>query len=200
MTDSNPARSILGVHHAAYRCRDAAQTVWFYSDVLGLVDKTGIVLEEVTGTGEHDPYMHLFFRMGNGEYLAFFDAPGTADPEWFKRKESFDMHWAFEVASEDDLSAMQRRINSHGISAVGPVDHGFVKSVYMYDPNGIQVELTCRVKDHDQMLGEAAEAFPALLAEWTKRTRPAKVAKFGAEAVDRRSRHTPPSEEKSSEV
>lgn len=191
MTSPIAPRPILGVHHAAYRCRDAQQTIWFYSEVLGLVDKTGIVLEEVTGTGESDPYLHLFFRMGNGEYLAFFDAPGSAEPDWFKRKESFDMHWAFEVGSEEDLLAMQQRINSFGVSAVGPVDHGFVTSIYIYDPNGIQVELTVRAKDHDAILADATEKFDAALAEWTARTRPAKVAKFGAEAVDRRSRHTP---------
>jgi catechol-2,3-dioxygenase len=138
--------------------------------------------------------------MGNGEYLAFFDAPGSADPDWFKRKESFDMHWAFEVGSEEDLLAMQQRINSYGVSAVGPVDHGFVKSVYMYDPNGIQVELTVRVKDHDAILGDATAKFDAALAEWTARTRPAKVAKFGAAAIDRRSRHTPQPEGVSREV
>ncbi|MDE2436291.1 MAG: VOC family protein [Sphingomonadales bacterium] len=190
MADTIQPRPILGVHHAAYRCRDAQQTIWFYSDVLGLVDRTGIVLEEVTGTGEHDPYLHLFFQMGNGEYLAFFDAPGSADPDWFKRKESFDMHWAFEVASEDDLLAMQERINSFGISAVGPIDHGFVKSIYMYDPNGIQVELTFRVRDHDAILAAEAAKLDAELDTWTARTRPAKIAKFGVEALDRRSRHS----------
>ncbi|HMT45157.1 MAG TPA: VOC family protein [Chakrabartia sp.] len=190
MTTSHPeARPIMGVHHGAYRCRDAEQTIWFYCDVLGLVDPTGIVLEEVTGTGEHDPYLHLFLRMGNGEFLAFFDAPGSARPDSFERKDSFDLHWAFEVANEADLLAMQKRINSFGVSAVGPVDHGFVKSVYMYDPNGIQMELTYRVPEHDRILGEATAAFPAKLAEWTKRTRAQKEAKFGAEAIDRRSRH-----------
>jgi catechol 2,3-dioxygenase-like lactoylglutathione lyase family enzyme len=191
MTTSATARPIIGVHHAAYRCRDAAQTIWFYSDVLGLVDKTGIVLEEVTGTGADDPYLHLFFRMANGEYLAFFDAPGSADADWFQRKESFDMHWAFEVACEADLMAMQARIKSFGISAVGPVDHGFVKSIYMYDTNGLQVELAIRSADHDAILDQAAAGFDAMLAQWTARTRPAKIAKFGAEALDRRSRQTP---------
>ena len=189
MATQTDIRPILGVHHAAYRCRDAAQTIWFYSDVLGLVDKTGIVLEDVPGTGAHDPYLHLFFRMNNGEYLAFFDAPGSAAPDWFKRKESFDMHWAFEVASEEDLLAMQARINSFGISALGPVDHHFVKSIYMYDPNGIQVELTCRTRDHDAILADATAKFDGMLAEWTARTRPMKEAKFGAAALDQRGRH-----------
>lgn len=189
MANRPAARPILGVHHGAYRCRDAEQTIWFYSDVLGLVDKTGIVLDIVTGSGAEDPYLHLFFRMKNGEFLAFFDAPGSADPDWFERKESFDLHWAFEVENEEDLLAMQERINSFGISAVGPVDHGFVKSIYMYDPNGIQMELTWRVPDHDRILEGATAAFPAKLAEWTQRTRAQKEAKFGAGALDQRARN-----------
>ncbi|MFV0643335.1 MAG: VOC family protein [Sphingomonadaceae bacterium] len=182
------ARPILGVHHGAFRCRDAAQTVWFYSDVLGLVDPAAITLEEVTGTGEQDPYMHLFFKMKNGEYLAFFDAPGSADPAWLERKESFDLHWAFEVGSMDDLLQMQKRIGSFGVSALGPVDHGMITSIYMYDPNGIQIELTVRNPDHDAIMDGEVKAFAPMLEEWTARTRDQKVAKFGAEAIDRRSR------------
>ena len=189
MVDHPAARPIVGVHHTAFRCRDAEQTIWFYSDVLGLVEKTGIVLDEVTGTGEHDPYMHLFFQMKNGEYLAFFDAPGSAEPEWFDRKESFDMHYAFEVASEEDLLAMQERINSFGVSALGPVDHHFVRSIYMYDPNGIQVDLIYRVPQHDEILAKSEASFEQTLADWQARTRKAKVEKFGAEAVDRRARN-----------
>lgn len=192
MTEHSAPRPITGVHHTAFRCRDAAQTIWFYSDVLGLVDHTGIVLEEVTGTGDHDPYMHLFFQMKNGEYIAFFDAPGSADPDWFQRKESFDMHYAFEVESEEDLLAMQERINSFGVSALGPVDHHFVKSIYMYDPNGIQIELAWRMPRHDEILGKSVSAFPQVLADWQARTREAKLAKFGAEAIDKRSRHKNP--------
>lgn len=180
---------IIGVHHAAFRCRDAEQTIWFYRDVLGLVAEGGLVLEEVTGTGSPDPYMHIFFRMQNGEYIAFFDAPGSADPDWFARKESFDMHFAFEVASEDALLAMQSRINSHGISALGPVDHGMVKSIYMYDPNGIQIELTMRMPDHDAVFARERAALPEQLAQWTARTRPAKIEKFGADILKLRGRN-----------
>lgn len=188
MAGAMTARPLIGVHHAAFRCRDAEQTIWFYRDVLGLAEPTGITIEEVPGTGEDDPYMHLFFQMRNGEFLAFFDAPGSADPDWFKRKESFDMHWAFEVESEEDLLAMQERINSFGVTAVGPVDHHFVRSIYMYDPNGIQIELTYRTRDHDAILAGEAARFGDTLARWTARTRAQKEAKFGAEALDRRAR------------
>lgn len=187
MTNTAP-RPIIGVHHAAFRCRDAAQTIWFYTEVLGLADPTGITLEEVPGTGQDDPYMHVFFQMKNGEYIAFFDAPGSADPAWFDRKDSFDMHWAFEVANEDDLLAMRDRIRSHGITAHGPIDHHFVRSIYMYDPNGIQIELTYRLPEHDAILDDERSRFPETLADWSERTRAAKEKKFGAEAITRRSR------------
>lgn len=184
--DSRPLR---GVHHGAFRCRDVEQTLWFYRDVLGITDYTGVVIEAVPGSGADDPYLHLFFRMGNGEYLAFFDAPGSADPDWFQRKESFDMHWAFEVAGEADLLAMQERIRAMGVSAVGPIDHGFVRSIYMYDPNGIQIELTYRTAGHDAILAEETAKIDQTIADWTRRTRAQKEAKFGAAAIDRRSRN-----------
>lgn len=188
MANHPAARPLKGVHHGAFRCRDAEQTRWFYEEVLGLETEGAVILDEVPGTGADDPYLHIFFRMKNGEYIAFFDAPGSADPDWFKRKESFDMHWAFEVGSEEELLAMQARINSFGVSALGPVDHHFVRSIYMYDPNGIQVELTYRVPEHDAIFAKEREGLDAELARWAERTREMKIAKFGAEAIDRRGR------------
>ncbi|MEP3050967.1 MAG: VOC family protein [Erythrobacter sp.] len=188
MAGLDEARPIVGVHHGAFRCRDAEQTIWFYRDVLGLADPTGITLEEVPGTGADDPYMHLFFRMKNGEFIGFFDAPGTASVDSFARKDSFDVHWAFEVENEDDLVAMRDRICAHGVTALGPVDHGFVRSIYMYDPNGLQIELTYRVPEHDRILDAEQKTFPETLSRWTARTRAIKEEKFGAEAIDQRAR------------
>src|SRR3546814_13760913 len=88
--------------------------------------------------------MHLFFELGNGEYIAFFDQPETAQTEHFRNADSFDRHIAFEVADEAALRDVQRRINGKGVSCLGPVDHAFVQSVYMYAPTGLQVEFTPR--------------------------------------------------------
>lgn len=179
----------IGIHHAAYRCRDAEQTRWFYEDVLGLPLSMTMVADEVPGYQTKVPYMHLFFALGNGEFVAFFDQPDSARPEQFKGKvDSFDRHLAFEVADEAGLLAWQKRINAMGVSCLGPIDHDFVKSVYMYDPNGFQVELTLRTPEHDAiMLGER-ETARQVLRDWTQRTRQQKEALFGAEALDLRSR------------
>lgn len=187
MSIATSAPAKLGaIHHAAFRCRDAEQTRWFYEDVLGLKAAAGIVLEEVPGTHAKTPYMHIFFELGDGNYVAFFDAPDTADAEWFDRKDSFDMHFAIEAKSDAEMIAMRDRIRAHGIGCAGPLEHGFVRSVYMYDPNGIQVEITVRTPDHDAVLAHEGEVLPELLKTWTKRTRALKEAKFGAEALDQR--------------
>lgn len=188
MADVSAPRPIHGVHHAAYRCRDAEQTLWFYQDVLGLVADAGLVIKDEPGSGETHPYMHIFFRMQNGDYVAFFDAPGSADPDWFRPKHGFDMHLAFEVDSEADMLAMQQRVQAHGISCFGPIEHGMVRSVYMYDPNGIQVEFTIRTAEHDRIFAEERAALPQRLAEWSARTRAEKLAKFGEAAIARRGR------------
>lgn len=180
-----PAR-LGAVHHAAFRCRDAEQTRWFYEDVLGLPCSAGLVLDVVPGTGAANPYMHIFFQLGDGNYIAFFDAPGDADPAWFERKDSFDMHIAVQVSTEAELLAMQARIRSFGIKCAGPLDHHFVKSVYLYDPNGIQFEITVRAPEHDAVMAEEKRALPERLRQWTEATRAAKEAKFGAAALDLR--------------
>jgi len=187
MTEGTTSATRLGpIHHAAYRCRDAEQTRWFYEDVLGLPAAAGLVIDVVPGTGADNPYMHLFFRLADGSFIAFFDAPGDADPAWFDRKDSFDMHIAIEAKDLNDMLAMQARIRAAGIKCAGPIDHDFVKSVYMYDPNGIQVEITVREPNHDEILAEEGRVFRETLADWTARTREEKIRKFGAEALDRR--------------
>lgn len=37
MAETPPAGPLRGIHHNAFRCRDAVQMRWFYEDVLGLM-------------------------------------------------------------------------------------------------------------------------------------------------------------------
>lgn len=179
-----------GINHVAYRCRDADQTRWFYEDILGLPLVTAPVFEEVPGTGDRIPYMHLFFELGNGEMIAFFDQPGTAEESKFARTHSFERHLALEVADEEVLLAWQKRINDAGVTCVGPIHHGFVKSIYMYDPNGLQVELTCRTEGWDAEMSNP-ERTQASMAGWRHRMRGMKERRFGSAAIDARSKRPP---------
>ena len=174
------------VHHAAYRCRDAGQTRWFYEDVLGLPLAAAMTFDHIPGTDLKCDYMHLFFQLGDGSFIAFFDQPDRATPDSFSRKDSFDVHIALEAESYEDMIAWQKRINSRGKTCLGPVDHGFVKSVYMYDPNGIQVEITSKAPGYDEILAEETAHVDEIMDAWTKKTRNQKVELFGAEAIDKR--------------
>lgn len=181
-------RRLHNAHHIAYRCRDAEQTRWFYEDVLGLPLAIALALEETPGLKEPLPFLHLFFELGNGDYIAFFDEPQGATPQQFERTHSFDRHIALQAANEEELLAWQARINAKGVSCLGPVDHDFVRSVYMYDPNGLQVEITARTANHDEIVAGERRDARQNLAAWTQRSRDAKVAKFGASTIDLRSR------------
>ena len=105
---------IRGVHHTAFRCRDAAETQRFYEGVLGLPLAAALSFDEEPGTGAPLKYMHLFFEMGDGNYVAFFDLPDSADESRFKKKSGFNLHIAFEVATKADLDDFQRRFQEHG--------------------------------------------------------------------------------------
>ena len=64
---------IQGLHHYAYRAKDAEETRHFYEDILGLPLYHIIQSDHVPSTGEYCPYTHFFFRLGDGSYIAFFD-------------------------------------------------------------------------------------------------------------------------------
>lgn len=187
--NSNRA-ALANIHHAAYRCLDAEQTRWFYEDVLGLKLAAALAFDAAHGAmlGRPGGYLHIFFEMGDGNYIAFFDEPETAEPAHFARKDSFDLHLAFEVSSMENLLAWQEHINAQGKTCLGPVDHGFVHSVYMYDPNGIQVEITCKDPRYAEIMQQEQQHARQALAEWTAQTRACKVARLGQQAVDKRAK------------
>lgn len=174
MTQSLPL--LKGVHHTAFRCRDAEETRAFYEDVLGLSLKAALVFEEEPGTGKPMPYMHLFFEMADGNYIAFFDVPEGAHEGKFKTKSGFDLHIAMEASSHDEMMAYKARLDAAKIPCFGPLDHHFVQSIYFFDPNGLALEITSRTKEHDQIMAHEAKDAKAVLAAWTARTAAQKAA------------------------
>jgi catechol 2,3-dioxygenase-like lactoylglutathione lyase family enzyme len=167
---------LKGVHHSAFRCRDAEETRVFYEDILGLPLKAALVFEEEPGTGRACPYMHLFFQLGDGNFVAFFDVPDGADAQMFRKKWGMDLHFAIEAESHDDMMAYKERLETAGIACFGPIDHHFVHSIYFYDPNGINVEITYRDVRHDDILDKEAAEARQIIAAWSARTAGQKAA------------------------
>jgi catechol 2,3-dioxygenase-like lactoylglutathione lyase family enzyme len=167
MTEALPL--LKGVHHTAFRCRDAEETRAFYQDVLGLPLKAALMFDEEPGTGRHMPYMHLFFEMADGNYIAFFDVPESADESRFGIKSGFDLHIAMEASSHDEMMAYKARLTEANVNCFGPLDHHFVESIYFFDPNGLALEITCRTQDHDQIMIDEAKTSREAIATWSAR-------------------------------
>ena len=131
---------IEGLHHNAYRCRDSEETRAFYEDFLGLPLAEALSIGK-TATGRRAQVLHTFYRMGDGSFLAFFEAPD--EPFEFREQRDFDLHIALEV-SADDLKTALRRARAEGVEVRGPTDHGAIESIYLRDPNGYVIELCAR--------------------------------------------------------
>jgi glyoxylase I family protein len=165
------------LHHAAFRCKDAAETVDFYTRVLGLKFAHAMGEDHVPSTGRYSPHIHIFFEMQDGSSIAFFECP--QDPGNMKDLESPDwiQHFAFEVESIDALLGAKRRMQAQGIEVIGPVNHDdFVESIYFFDPSGHRLELTTRTCDSERLRQFEQEA-PKVLSlwrethDWSRRTK-----------------------------
>lgn len=175
---TTPAPALSGFHHVAYRCRDAAETRKFYGNLLGLKEAAALAFDK-DPAGNDRPYMHLFFEMGNGSYLAFFDAPSTAAPEGFTMKDGIeDYHFAFEAGSMEELELFKNRLTEAKVPAFGPIDHGFCHSLYFFDPNGLACEITVRDAKHDEIMQTESAHFPQAIREWSEKTRAVKQARL----------------------
>ena len=176
--------NLRGVNHLALVCKDMAETVKFYRDLLGMpMTKT---IDLPGGMGQH-----FFFDIGNGDSLAFFwfpgapeAAPGVSSPRALPGEGSLVTahgsmnHIAFDVAPEE-FDACVARLKAKGVK-VSPVlnhdnspmqvsrevnDDVFVRSVYFFDPDGVCLEFAAwtTVFDasdvaHDPMTADGTKA------------------------------------------
>ena len=153
------------IHHVAYRCRDAAQTVEWYERVLGMRYTTAFSEDHVPSTGEYDPYMHVFLDCGGGNVLAFFELPNQPDMDRDPNTPAWVQHLAFEVADLDALLAAKAHIEAQGIGVLGPTYHGIFRSIYFFDPNGHRLELACNIGTAEQY-AELKSLAPIMLEDW----------------------------------
>jgi catechol 2,3-dioxygenase-like lactoylglutathione lyase family enzyme len=169
--------ALKGLNHVAWRCIDAEQTRHFYEDILGLPLVHIIRSDHVPSTGEFAPYCHVFFELGDGSYIAFFDISDGRGATLSDDMPSWVHHFAMEVDSVEDVKAYKERLEAAGIEVLGVTDHHFVQSIYFFDPNGLRLEITARTETQDYM-DEAKKSAHAQLAEWTR----SKAARRGAAA------------------
>jgi glyoxylase I family protein len=161
------------IHHVAYRCNDAKETIDFYEKVLNMRLVGAVAEDHVPSTKEEAPYMHLFLDAGNGNLLAFFELPtfppmgrDPATPDWVQ-------HIAFQVESVEELLEAKARAEDAGLEVVGVTDHNIFKSVYFFDPNGHRLEVAAWTATPEKMQALADAAVP-MIDEWSRTKMPPK--------------------------
>lgn len=172
-----------GINHMAMVTADMDRTIAFWRDLLGC--------RLVTGLG-HPGYRHYFFELTEHDMIAFFEWPDLDNcPEKdhgvpVKGPACFD-HVSFELASQDELWELRDRLETADIWVSEAVDHGFIHSIYTFDPNGIAIEFSVPVPDVD------IRSTPVMVD-----SEPTALAREGADPVPGRwpepDRFTPPEE------
>jgi catechol 2,3-dioxygenase-like lactoylglutathione lyase family enzyme len=134
-----------GINHLAMATKDMDGTIRFWRDLLGM--------RLVAGLGRPG-YRHYFFEISAHDMIAFFEWPGVENiPEKdhgvpIKGPFAFD-HVSLEVETDDDLWSLKGRLEGAGIWVSEVVDHGFIHSIYSFDPNNIPIEFSAPVPEVD---------------------------------------------------
>lgn len=157
------------IHHMAFRCKDAAETTEFYRDKLGLKLKVALVQKSTPGTEDGRELMHLFFEMGDENFIAFFDDPAGYDAFDFSPMFGLDCHLAFGVETMAELEDWMEKLKGAGVDFFGPLNHDFVHSIYFWDPNGVALEITCKDPEYTKILTHEEEIAVQQIKDWTAR-------------------------------
>jgi lactoylglutathione lyase len=158
---------IQKIHHVAYRCKDAKETVKWYEKHLGMKFVLAIAENEVPSTKAPDPYMHVFLDAGNGNVLAFFELPNSPTMGRDENTPAWVQHLALKVATVDELVQTKARLEAAGIEVIGPTNHTIFKSIYFFDPNGHRLELAADVGT-PEMYRQLDDVKWPMLEEWAR--------------------------------
>jgi catechol 2,3-dioxygenase-like lactoylglutathione lyase family enzyme len=136
-----------GVHHIAIMTADVKSQVEFFSDVLGTKLVAMYWMHNVDG------YFHAFMELSPSCCVAFVQSPEVKDikPEIGVSHAGNPtkpcaagvvQHLAFNVDTDEELYAMRDRVRSRGVRVLGPLDHGFCKSIYFGGPENLVLEVS----------------------------------------------------------
>lgn len=134
-----------GINHLAMATGDMEKTVRYWRDLLGM---------RLVATIGSPGYRHYFFEISPTDLIAFFEWPGV-EPIALKDHGSpvkgpfaFD-HVSFGLEKREDLWNLKDTLEAAGFETSEVVDHGFIWSIYSFDPNGIPVEFSWNVEGMD---------------------------------------------------
>lgn len=156
------------LHHTAYTTTDMEKTRRFYEEVIGLpLVATWSESDELFGKVR--TYCHCFFGLGDGGALAFFQFADEDDERRFSPPiaETPFHHIALNVDAETQ-EAIEARIKAAGYREPDTyvLEHGYCRSVYVKDPNGMLLELTRDASNAEEIARDRKADARATLARW----------------------------------
>ncbi len=166
------------IHHVAYRCNDAKETVDWYGKMLNMDFVLAIAEDKVPSTHEPDPYMHVFIDAGCGNILAFFELPTQPKMGRDPNTPVWVQHLAFKVKDRAELLEFKAHLEAEGVEVLGVTDHSLFHSIYFFDPNGHRVELACPDPQEDAMLARLNKVKWDMLDEWSRTKKAPKHAEW----------------------
>lgn len=156
-----------GFSHIGVSTLDMPATIKFYEEVLGIPR----VADNKTRITEGGVLRQVYFEVGDGQYVVFMEPRNIRGiPAEYDTGINTALglpggmyHFALKVLSLEGLEARRREIESHGVEVSSIIDLGHAKSIFLFDPNNIQLELCCDVRNFDESdLYQESEASIAL--------------------------------------
>jgi glyoxalase family protein len=128
---------VQGVHHLTFVGSNREAVIDFYQGILGM----RLVLDQpnLDVPGEE----HIYFDPGDGRLLTYFVRPTRENDQAPNPEEIGNLHHMALTVSRAVYTQVVERLRDHGIENTGPIDRGFMDSIYFRDPNGQRLELAC---------------------------------------------------------
>ncbi|MDC9719928.1 MAG: VOC family protein [Gammaproteobacteria bacterium] len=155
------------IHHVAYRCHDAKETVEWYVENLNMDFVLALAENQVPSTKAPDPYMHVFLDAGQNNILAFFELPTKPTMSKDQNTPDWVQHIAFKVKDMETLLAYKNHLENNGIEVLGVTNHSVFHSIYFFDPNGHRLELAAPDQQEKAKLQRLDEVKWQMLEEWS---------------------------------
>ncbi len=155
-------------HHAAYRCKDAADTVDFYANAIGLKFAAAMI-DHVPSTGTRPRNNNIFFELEDGGYICFSEILGSTDP-CVPVPQDWAQHLSLEVRDDARAEEIAARLRQRGVAVTGPVTHGELGcSWYFHDPSGHLIEILVKpAVAQTAKWEEMRVAAPANMERWAR--------------------------------
>lgn len=158
---------IRRLHHHAIFTKNAEATRHFYEDILEMKLVMSLLDEGDISPTSPTPFLHIFFEMGDGSMLAFFEAvPVHHRPGYeYPALSIFDHHLSVMVDDREVQNHFRKKLEAEGYK-VFEMDHGFCYSIYVDDPNGVHMEISCNTEEYEDHLARAEHVSRRQLDTW----------------------------------